>query len=75
MICILSRPTLSITVTETVVKSQGSLWWETEKIEVKSRCHRGQTVLLAAHSTSTKRPIFTTQLSLTLEQVLHFHSR
>ena len=31
MVHILLRPTLSITVTETVVKAQGSLWWETNR--------------------------------------------
>jgi len=35
-ICILLRPTLSITVTETIVKAQGSLPWETETMEVES---------------------------------------
>ena len=33
---ILSRPTLSIAVTETVVKAQRSLRWEIEMIEVES---------------------------------------
>ena len=45
-ICILSRPTLSITVTETIVKAHGSRWWETEMMEVESGCHWGQTILL-----------------------------
>ena len=56
-ICILLRPTLSITVTETVVKAQGSLRWETETIsmEVESGSHWGQTSLLSACRTSTKR--------------------
>ena len=38
-ICILSKPTLSITVIETVVKAQGSLWWETETMEVERSNH------------------------------------
>ena len=46
MIHILSRPTLSITVRETLVKAQVSLWWETEMMEVESGSHHGQTILL-----------------------------
>ena len=52
-IYILSKPTLSITVTETALKAQGSRWWETEMMEVESRC---QTILLSAHCTLTKAP-------------------
>jgi len=48
----LSRPTLSMTVTETVVKVQISLRWEIETMEVESGSHR-QTILLSARSTST----------------------
>ena len=67
---ILSRPTLSITVTETAVKAQGSLQWETETIsmEVESGSHWDQTSLLSARSTSAKAPTVTTQPSLTLQQ-------
>ena len=66
---ILSRPTLSITVTETM--------------EVESGSHRSQTILLSARSTSTKAPIYCrysaisgtttgTSLSLTItEHPLH----
>jgi len=50
---ILSRPTLWITVTETIVKAQRSLRWEIETMEVESRSHWGQTILLSACSTST----------------------
>jgi len=74
-ICILSKPTLSITVIETVVKAQGSLRWETETMEVKSGSHRSQTILHSASSTSTKVPTVATQLSRALQQVLNFHSR
>ena len=72
---ILLRPTLWITVTETVVKAQGSLWWETEMMEVESGSHRCQTILLSARSSSTKPPTIATQLSLALQQVLRFHWR
>jgi len=72
---ILSRPTLSITVTETVVKAQISLRWEIEMMEVESGSHLDQTILLSARSTSTKLPTITTQLSLALQQILRFHSR
>jgi len=34
---ILSRPILSITVTETLVEAQESLWWKTEMMKVKSQ--------------------------------------
>jgi len=74
-ICILSRSTLWITVTEIVVKAQRSLWWEIETVEVESGSHQGQTILLSAHSTSTKPPTIATHLSLALQQTLHFHSR
>ena len=47
-ICISSRPTLSITVTGAVAKAGGSLWWETETMEVESGSHRGQIILLSA---------------------------
>ena len=70
---ILSRPTLLITVTETVVKAQGSLRWETETMVVESGSHRGQTILLSARSTSTKAPTIATQLSLALQQIFRFH--
>jgi len=59
MNCILSRPTLSIAVTETIVKAQGSLWWDTEMMEVESESHQGQTILLSVHTTSTKVPTVT----------------
>ena len=72
---ILSRPTLLITVTEAIVKAQGSLQWETEMMEVKSESHQGQTILLSALSTLTKAPTVATQLSLALQQILRFHSR
>jgi len=77
MIRILSRPTLLITVTDTIVKAQGSLWWGTERMEIESGSHRGQAVLLSGHSTSTKAPTVATQLSLALQlqQVLGFHSQ
>ena len=75
MIHILLRPTLWITVTETVVKAQRSLRWEIETMEVESGSHRGQTILLSARSTSTKLPTIATQLSLALQQLLHFHSQ
>jgi len=74
-ICILLRPTLSIAVTETLAKAQGSLWWETDMMEVESGSHWGHTILLSAHSTSSKVLTATTQLSLALQQVLCFHSR
>jgi len=64
MIHILLRPTLSITMTETVFKAQGSLWWETEMMEVESGSHQSQTILLSAHCASTKAPTVTTQLYL-----------
>jgi len=35
----LSRPTLSITVTETVLKAHGSLWLETETMEIERGSH------------------------------------
>ena len=70
---ILSRPTLWITVTETIVKAQRSLRWKIEMMEVESGSHRGQTILLSAHSTSTKQPTIATQLSLALQQILRFH--
>jgi len=69
----LSIPTLLITVTETVVKAQGSLRWEIETMEVESGSHRGQAILLSACSTSTKPPTIATQLSLVLQQILRFH--
>ena len=47
------RPILSIAVTETVVRAQGSLWWDTETMGVESGSHQGQTILLSAHTTST----------------------
>ena len=72
---ILSRPTLSVTVTETVVKAQGILRWETETMEVESGSHRGQTILLSAPSTWKKAPTVATQLSLALQQIRRFHSR
>ena len=71
-VCILSRPTLSITVTETVVKVYSGRHAET--MEVESGSHWGQTILLSERSTSTKPPIMATQLSLALQQVLRFHS-
>ena len=37
----LSRPTLPITVTETVVKAQRNLRWEIEMMKVESGSHRG----------------------------------
>jgi len=43
-ICILWRPTLLIAVTETAVKAQGSQWWETQTMEVRSGSHRGQII-------------------------------
>jgi len=73
---ILSRPTLSITVTETVAKAQRSLRWEIETMEVKSGSHQGQTIL-SVRSTSTKPSTMSTiatQLSLALQQILRFHS-
>ena len=73
-ICILLRPTLWITVTETVVKAQRRLRWEIETIEVESGSHCGQTILLSAR-TSTKPPTIATQLSLALQQILCFHLR
>jgi len=73
---ILSKPTLSITVTETVVKAQRSLRWETETMEaIESGSQRDQTILLSARSPSTKAPTVATQLSLALQQILRFHSR
>jgi len=54
-------------VTETVVKAQGSLWWETEAMEVQSGSHRGQTILPSARSTLTKVPTVATQLSPALQ--------
>jgi len=72
---ILSKPTLWITVTETVVKAQRNLRWEIETMEVESGSHRGETILLSALSTSTKPPTIATQLSLALQQILCFHSR
>ena len=75
MIHILLRPTLWITVTETVVKAQRSLRWEIEMMEVESGSHHGQTIFLSARSTSTKLPTIATQLSLALQQLLHFHSQ
>jgi len=51
---ILLRPTLSMTVTETVVKVQISLQWEIETMEVESGSHRDQTILLSARSTRQK---------------------
>jgi len=74
-ISILSRPTLLIKVTETVLEAQISLQWETETMEVESGSHRGQTILLSARCISTKAPTVATQLSLALQQILHFHSR
>jgi len=74
MIHILSRPTLLITVTETVLNAQVIRWWETETIEVESGSHRSQTILLSARCTSTKVPTVATQLSLALQQVLRFCS-
>jgi len=71
----LSRPTLSITVTETVLKAQGSPWWKTETMQVESGSHRNQTILLSARSTSTIPPTIATQLSLALQQILRFHSQ
>jgi len=44
-------------------------------MEVESGSHWGQTILIPAHSTSTKAPMVTTQLSLALQQVLHLQSR
>ena len=75
MIHILSKPTLWITVTETEVKAQRSLRWETETMEVESGSDQGQTILLSIRSTSTKPPTITTQLPMALQQILHFHSR
>ena len=63
---ILSRPTLWITVTETIVKAKRSLRWEIEMMEVETGSHWDQTILLSAHSTSTKVPTIATQLSLAL---------
>jgi len=71
---ILLRPTLSITVTETVLKAKISRWCDTETMEVESGSHRSQTILLSTRCTSTKAPTVTTQLSLVLQQILHFHS-
>ena len=51
----LSRPTLSITVTETIVKAQRRLQSEIETMEVESGSHRGQTILLSACSTAYYR--------------------
>ena len=68
MNCILSRPTLSIAVTETAVKAQGSLWRETETMEFESRSHLGQTILLSACTSSAKVPTVATQLSLALNK-------
>jgi len=62
-------------VTKTIVKVQISLRWETERMEVESGSHQGRTILLSAHSTSTKPPTIATQLSLALQQILRFHSR
>jgi len=72
---IFSRPTLWITVTDTVVKAQRSLRWEIETMEVKSGSQWGQTIPLSARSTSTNPPTITTQLSLALQQILCFHSQ
>jgi len=58
-------------VTETIVKAQEVA----ETMEVESGSHWGQTILISAHSTSTKAPTVTTQLSLALQQVLHLQSR
>ena len=63
MIHILSKPTLWITVTETIVKTQGSLWWETETMEVEGGSHWGLAILLSARTISTKVPTVITQLS------------
>ena len=71
----LSRPTLPIVVTETVVKARGGLRCEIESTEVESGSHRGQTVPLSARTTSRKEPTIAVQLSLALQQVPHFHSR
>ena len=60
---ILSRLTLSITVTETVVKAQRSLWWVTETMEVEGGSHWGLAILLSARTSSTKVPTVITQLS------------
>ena len=43
-------------------------------LEVESGSHWGQTSLFSAHTTSTKAPTVTTQLSLALQQVLRFHT-
>jgi len=74
-ICILSRPTWWISVTETVVEAQRSRRWEIETMEFEIGSPRGQTILLSACSTSTKPPTIATQLSLALQQILRFHSR
>ena len=47
-------------MTETVLKAQISLRWETETMEVESGSHWGQTILLSACSTSTKAPTVAT---------------
>ena len=44
----LSRPTLLIVVTETIVKARGGLRWEIESTEVESGSHRGQAIPLSA---------------------------
>jgi len=62
-------------VTEAVVKAQRSQQWEIETMEFESGSPWGQTILLSAHSTSTKLPTITTQLSPALQQILRFHSR
>ena len=62
----LSRPTLPIVVTETIVKARGGLRWGIESTEVESGSHRGQTIPLSARTTSRKEPTIAVQLSLAL---------
>ena len=50
-------------MTETIVKTQGSLWWETETMEVEGGSHWGLAILLSARTISTKVPTVITQLS------------
>ena len=69
---ILPRPSLLITVTETVMKAHGSLQQVIETMEVESGSHQVQTIFLSAHSTLTKVPTVATSISLTItEHTLH----
>ena len=61
---------MSKLVTETIVKAQEGLGWETESLQVDGEVARVGSSHLSARTTSPKRLVVGIQLSLALQLVL-----